>query len=509
MPRSQVVPRWPPELLPLLAFALVAGAYFVARYDGHWAESDSATMTQAIRSLVDTGHLDTGLTTAYSNGYGYQAVSALILAYTGLDPRVLQQLVYPLISALLVIPAWVLYRELTGSGRTAGLATLLLLLVPEYLFSISRSSHERLDRAFLFAAIWLLVRSIGQRQDPARFAIHLALTLVFAYSLVATNALFGMSFVLAMGTALAIAWIARRLVPTVRDAAADTGRLLGWTTAAAIVLTGMVILLVYPPILDSIRALSVIPGALADLVLNGGTSADPYASVGAAWVSTGAFLVLSAANFVLLGTSGLVWIRMGWGWLRGGTTPSIGTWMLWVLFAAFAFQGVAGIVSDRTGALQGNAQYRAFSVCATMAAPVVAYAIASRPRPRLRFVLAGVVAFAAAAAFVKATLDPLASNRWLFFTDAEVQGQLWVDAHNRASATWIGRDDRLAAAYLLMVGPPSYGNTWDDVVPATTTRVFLLSDPIRLQAQRQGTSLPAPTADVVYDNGSVTIVRTR
>ena len=147
---------------------------------------------------------------------------------------------------------------------------------------------------------------------------------------------------------------------------------------------GLVILIIYPPILDSIRALSVIPGALVDLILNGGVSKNPYATLSSAWVSTGIFLLLSAANFVLLATSVLVWIWMGWGWLRGRPPPTIGTWMLWILFAAFAIQGAAAIVSDRTGALQGNAQYRAFSVFATVAAPLVAYAVAGRPRRRLR-----------------------------------------------------------------------------------------------------------------------------
>jgi hypothetical protein len=495
--------------MPLLGLGLLVGAYFVIRYEGRWSESDSGTMTQAIRSLVSTGHFETGATSLYSNGYGYQAVSTAIIAFTGLDVVTLQQHLYPLISALLVLPAWVLYRELTGSGRIAGLATVLLLIAPEYVFSISRASHERLDRTFMFIAVWLLVRSVRQRPDPARFRIHLALTLVMVYSLVSTNALFGMSFVLALGTAFAIAWVASRLVPAVREVAVDASRLLGWTTLAAVVITGLVTLIIYPPILDSIRALSVIPGALADLILNGGVSKNPYATLSSAWVSTWIFLALSAANLGLLAISVLVWAKMGWDWLRGRPAPTIGPWMLWVLFAAFAAQGAATIVSDRTGALQGNAQYRAFSVFATVAAPLVAYALARRPRPRLRPILAAIVAFGAVATYMKATLDPVASNRWLFYTDAEVQGLAWADANQRG-LTWIGDDDRLPAAWAMVVGNIRPGNGWDTGAPSATTRTFLVSEPMRLQFQRLGLTLPLPAeANVVYDNGSVTVARER
>ena len=509
-PRRTTVLGSLPELLPLLGLGLVAGAYFVTRFDGRWAEGDSGSMTQAIRSLASTGHFETGVTNLYSNGFGYQAVSTAILAFTGLDVVTLQQHLYPLISAVLVVPAWVLYRELTGSSQIAGLATLLLLVAPEYVFSISRASHERLDRAFMFIAVWLLVRSVRNRGDPARFRIHLALALVMTYSLVCTNALFGMSFVLAMGTAFAIAWLANRLWPAVRQVAGDASRLLGWVAVAAAVITGLVILIIYPPILDSIRALSVIPGALVDLILNGGVSKNPYATLSSAWVSTAIYLLLSAANFVLLATSALVWIWMGWGWLRGRTPPTIGAWMLWSLYAAFAIQGAATIVSDRTGALQGNAQYRAFSLFATVAAPLVAYAVAGRPRRRLRPILVAFVAFAAGATYLKATLDPLASNRWLFYTDAEVQGLLWADANQRGSLTWIGDDDRLSAAWQMVVGKVRAGNGWDVGAPSATTSTFLVSEPMRLQFQRLGVTLPPlATANVVYDNGSVTVARTR
>ena len=509
-PRRPAVLESLPELLPLLGLGLVAGAYFVTRYEGRWSESDSGAMTQAIRSLVSTGHFETGATNLYSNGFGYQAVSTAILAFTGLDVVTLQQHLYPLISAVLVVPAWVLYRELTGSGRIAGLATLLLLVAPEYVFSISRASHERLDRAFMFIAVWLFVRSVRNRGDPARFRIHLALALVMTYSLVSTNALFGMSFVLAMGTAFAIAWLANRLWPAVRQAAGDASRLLGWVTVAAAVITGLVILIIYPPILDSIRALSVIPGALADLILNGGVSKNPYATLSSAWVSTAIFLLLSAANFGLLATSVVVWIWMGWGWLRGRTPPTIGP-------------GCSGVCTRRS---RSRVQPRSSATAPvrSRATPNTGHSRSSLRWPRRSWRTRSHADPGEGSGRSSSRSSPsrpapptsrprstrFASNRWLFYTDAEVQGLVWADANQRGSLTWIGDDDRLAGAWEMVVGNVHAGNGWDVGAPSATTRTFLVSEPMRFQFQRLGLTLPPlARANVVYDNGSVTVTRTR
>jgi hypothetical protein len=492
------------ELLALLGLALVAAIYFVVRYGGRWSEADSGALTQAIRVVVDSAQLAPNASGMYQNGYGYQAVSMAIMAFTGLSVETLQQMVYPLVSAVLVLPVWTLYRELTGSSRVASLATLLLLLVPEYLFAVLRASHERLDRAFLFTALWLLVRSLRFRGDPARFTAHLGLVLLASYGLIATNGMFGMSFVLAIATALAISSLARRAPDGVRDHAIAATRLLRWVSAAMVMLVAIFVLFVYPPFGESLRILSAIPGTLVRLIVSGGV-VDPYAGVLTAWVSPVVYLLLSMVNFLMLGASALVWLWLGWSWFRGRRRSSVGMWMLWVLYAAFAVQGAASILSDRTGSLTGNVLYRVFAVFATMAAPLVAVALSRwHPRPWLRNVAVAAVAAAAVCAFLKSTLDPELSNKWLFYTAAEVQGLRWADDHQRSTTTWVGPDDRLAAAYQMEVGDPAGANRWDTYDLKPGTQSFLVSDPIRLQSARLGKVMPPlGSADVVYDNGQV------
>jgi hypothetical protein len=497
------------DLLALLGLAMLAGAYFVVRYQGRWAEADTGLMAHATRVVAETQQLAPINDGVYSNGYGYQVVSTAIMAFTGLNIQTLQQIVYPLVAAFLVLPAWVLYRELTGSSRAATLATLLLLLVPEHLFAIFRGSHERLDRAFVFTALWLLVRSIRLHRDRGMLATHVGLVLLASYGLIATNALFGMSFVAALATALVLSWIALRGPAGVRPFARQTTPLLGWAALGAALLLLVFIAFIYPPFASALRQLLAIPERLIVLITSGGSGFDPYAALTSGWVSPTAFLLLSVMNFVLLLSSALIWLAHGWSWLRGGKPASTGIWLLWLLYAAFAVQGAAGIVSDRTGALQGNVQYRIFALFAPFAAPLVADALIRwQPSAWPRRVLAGALTVTTVLALTKATLDPTLSNKWLFYSADEIQALRWADAHQRGVTTWLGPDDRLESAYQLEVGYPTDGNKWRSGEATPDSSTVVISEAITGLAARLGMAIPPVDArNLVYDNGEVQLFR--
>ena len=152
----------------------------------------------------------------YSNGYAFQAISAFIMAITGLDLATLQQLVYPLVAALVVLPAWALYRELTGSARGATLASLLLFTQPEFLFVILRSSHEKFTRTFLLLCLFFLVRSFKMRDRPWLFAMHVGLFYLTAYAFIASNNLLAHSFIFAIAVALICGSALERLKPSLK-----------------------------------------------------------------------------------------------------------------------------------------------------------------------------------------------------------------------------------------------------------------------------------------------------
>ncbi|HEX2184411.1 MAG TPA: hypothetical protein VHN78_02755, partial [Chloroflexota bacterium] len=194
-----------------LIYGLVAAAYFVLRPAGHWSENDTALVTEGIAGVVRAQRLLPPDGTAYPNGYAYQAVAAFILGFTGLEVSSFQQLLSPFLMACVMLPvAWIAYRELTGGAAGATLASLLLLLQPELLFVTLRGSHEKITRTLMLLALLMLVRSLRLSQQPRQFAIHVVLFYAAAYGVVASNNMFGTSFIAVIAMALLGNWLLSR-----------------------------------------------------------------------------------------------------------------------------------------------------------------------------------------------------------------------------------------------------------------------------------------------------------
>jgi len=213
-------------------------------------------------------------------------------------------------------------------------------------------------------------------------------------------------------------------------------------------------------------------------------------------------------TYLLLGLSIPIWLWQGWRWLFGGERPaSTGIWLLWLLYGAFALQGVFAVLSDRSGQLGGNLQLRSFPSFAMLAAPLVAVAFSRWRLPGAGRAAAGaVLALMAVAAFFKATNEPGLSNKWTFYTSAELRALEWADHHHRGSSV----DERLSSAYLMAVGNSLHGNTWELVQPRPATRSLLISDVTYLQSVRLERPLPSVAgANRTYDNGAAQLYRLR
>ncbi len=506
----------------LFVCALLVAVYFVVRSGGYWAENDTAMQGLAIRTMVEGGRLAPDESAyprayAYPNGYGYAAISTALLAFTGLTVSGLQQLVYPLTSALLVFPAWALYRELTGTWRGAALATLLLLLQPEFLFVVLRGSHERVLRCCMMLSLWLLIRSFRFGERPGAFTAHVGLFYVVAFGLMATNALFGISFVLAIALALGLGWLLAVVRPRLIDL---DGRVLGRLTLTVLAVAGLgflFIFYVYPLASHGLRALNQV--VVASVTTTEEATADTperiedtYAAVVAGWTSLEAYFLVSSGTYLLMASSALVWIWQAVRWARGHERPvKLSAQLLWLLYGAFAIQGALAIVGDRSGLLGANLQYRAFPSFALLAAPLVARALQRQPLPHLgRGVVALGLGVLAGLGALKATTEPGLSNKWSFYTVGEMQALEWGDRYSRSEPIWLGWDERLSSAFALDVGFSEHQNIWDIFAPETTTRLFLYSDVVELQAVRFGRPLLAGEGENrIYDNGTAQYYRLR
>jgi hypothetical protein len=499
-------------LLSLMVYVGLIAAYFVVRFGGYWAETDSAAQSLSIRSVVLHASLNPNPPDVYPNGSAYTSVSATILAFTGIDVGTLQHLIYPLTAALLVPPAWALYRELTTSSRAATLAVLVLFTNPEFLFVVLRGSHERMLRCLMLVGLWLLVRGFRFRHRPRVFAAHVVLFYVVTFGLISTNAFFGLSFAVSSAVALALALVLGRVGQGFRVPAMVVARRLLPVTLGSVALAFVFIFYLYPLATTDIKALAEIGNKLMGVSLGSEEAADPYMLVAAGWTSIYAYFLLGIQDYLLMSTSAVIWTWLGIRWLRNGTgPPTLSAWLMWLLYGAFALQGGLAIIADRSGHLGGNLQLRLFPSFAMLAAPLVAWALCQLHPRRPVKVLAGVgAAVLTALALLKATNEPTFSNKWMFHTSAELRALTWATQHHEYAGIWVGPDERLSTAYDIAVGQAGQGNHWDIYEPDNSTRSFIISDVLTLQAIRLDKPLPPVLGENrVYDSGSAQIYRLR
>ncbi|HEV8634521.1 MAG TPA: hypothetical protein VG370_09840 [Chloroflexota bacterium] len=495
----------------LFAFALVLGAYFSFRFGGRWSEADTATIADTIRAMVRDQTLLSPSGSIYSNGYAFGAVTTFVLAFTGLDLPTLMQSVYPLVSASLALVAWPLYRELTGSTRGATLATLLMFAQPELVFVILRGSHERILRVLLLISLFLLIRSFRFSDRPRSYAAYVSLFYLTVYGVIATNSFFGSSYIGALAITLVGSWFGGFFGPNLAWVSQATRQRLIYVPVFCLVLVFLFNSYIYPPAGAVTSQVPDILDRLSRLLLTTSpesgpsavTSYDPYAAVVDQWIDVKVYFLLSTGTFFLMIASAIVWLRTGLRWLAGGAhRPTLGQWLLWLFYAAFALQGGLSIVADRAGALGGNLQHRTFPSFVMVAAPMVAlYFVDWRPGRRTRMLGAFGLGLLAVLAIVKATNEPAVSNKWTFYLPAEVAAMEFAGQHVEQSEYWSEFDERLRTVQSLLGSSAEarpYGGQIDP-----STRNFLVTDVARLRSARLNRPLPPVLGELrVYDNGA-------
>lgn len=508
-------------LTPCL-FMLIVGVYFVARYEGRWAEADSASFTQYMSTVFREGTLLPDSGSPYPNGYAYQGISAFILSITGLSAPELQQLIYPLVAALVVLPAWLLFREWTGSARGAAIGSMLLFTQPEFLFVILRSSHEKFTRALLLLCLFWLTRSFKLRDRPWPFALHVGLFYLSAYGLIASNNLLAHSFIFSIGCALVLMMLIERR-RAISDSSQPFIQRLPYVIVISLGITYLFTFYLYPPAQHDLLVLHDVWQKLAALLLDVQFQrVNPYETVRFGWVSLQVYFLISIANWLLLGSSFVIWARQGLRWLRDGMAGVDRTHLLvWLFYGAFAAQGALTAVTDSTGALSSNLQHRIFSSFSIFAVGVVAIALAGwRPRRfslQLRAGVAAAIACIALLSTLKAMNEPLLSNKWTFYRGSELTAMEWSDQHLRGRRIWTEFDERLEVAYLTANSDQIDGaresvnkNSLVSSAYLGQATSFVVSDVARLRGLRLQQPLPVPIdAQRVYDNGSAELYHTR
>jgi len=497
----------------VLLYAILAAGYFVLRYTGQWADSDTANLTMAARGIQQQGKLVAK--DEYTLGFAFPALTTTIANVTGLSLTQLQLLVYPLVSACLALVGFVTYREFTGDLAAAALAVLLLFMQPDFLFVILRGSHEKVTWLMQFLVFYLLARSLraARARRLGDFAACVGLFYLAVYGLVAGNAFFGSAFILAVGVSL-LGGLFFLLRPAGLASRAAVTRLI-YVAAAAMVIWLLHIFYLYPSAIDFLLHLRNTMDRVTAVALGDVPPTDPYATIVWGWVSRPAYLGLVIPTFTVAGLSFLAWAGRGFGYLHGRAYPGdeSGTFLSWLLYGGFGLQIAAGVILGRGGGAASNLQLRYFPVVLMVGVPLVAKGLTQlwqkhSPRRGARLLAVATVLFVlwmSGASLLKATNDPALSNYWTFWTRPEVASVAWADSHLQYRRIWLGLDGiRLSSQALAASTGLRSGNVFDVVGVDPDTRDLIVSDVERDLSLRRSEMLADLRGEyLVYDNGSV------
>jgi hypothetical protein len=508
----------------LLIGALLSGGYVLLRYEGWTADGDTAAFSRITRAMLDTRVLiPKGAENVYPNGYGYQSLLVFLTYLTGLNITSLQTIAAPLLTAWLVIPAWMVYREFTGSRRAATLAVAILLIQPEFLFPVLRGTHEKFTRGLMFICLYLMLRSLRERPSPSTsktlstFAAFIPPFYLAGAALITYNNFMASSFIFAFGLSMFLCWAALGWSSRPNPAQRQTLQRLMLIIVSLFIITFVFTFFAYPPAQHQLRIMDSLFDRISALLLQvEDTATNPYAVINLGWNSPAVYLALSLANWLLLGSSTLIWLVQSWQIFRRHEDLEERRVLLWAFFGAFAAQGALSILVDVSGAIAGNLQYRMFASFVMFATPLTArWLVDLRLTSRLGRGFIRLALFLALAALgvlslLKATTEPLLGNLWLFYRPSELQALKWFTTHAENDFIWTDYSDRLSAAYQIQLNLPPNGNTLDVFTPKTYTSTFLVSEVSRLRNMRLGFPLNIQFDSLqIYHNGETMLYHRR
>jgi hypothetical protein len=449
------------QVFPITILAgLAFGSYFVLRYLGLWTEQDTQVFVRVVTRMLEAGRL--AYSGNYIHGFAYPVWAVTLSSLTGIAVADLSQLYLPLVGNLfLSVFGFTTFCRLLASIRLGMLATALLFLVPELVFTVSRGNHEKLTVSLTLLALLALLNSFREIYTQQRwrvFAGWVAVYYLTAYTLVSINALFGSSFIVASTLAMVFLFLLILLRPLERNLLTPVSKRLLLTVGTSWLLVTLVMFYIYPQAGSNLNLLSTALERISALFLSFTPESDPYMVSQTDWASPAAFHLVSSFRWVLFGVSFVTWLFL----LRQVFTQisrvSLQQLLLVALYGAFGFQVALAIPVDLIGLAAGsNLQVRMYTYFALLAAPMLAVGLNSfstwlRPGLIKEIIIAGIglllIGFVFMS-FIKSTLDPAVSNRWLFYRYSEVAATRFWDTRHQYQSLWVDVEGRLRYAYTM------------------------------------------------------------
>ena len=503
-------------LLLLLLLGALAGAYYSLRFGGYTMEVDASRQALSADAIIKTNRMENAY--AYNNGLSYGTILAITSLVTGLAVQTVQLSSGVLIFILLMM-AFISFRELLGSAIAGTAAVFILLLQPDFLFYIVRGSHERVTWMSALLMLFLLVRSQEKSFSLRQFFVYIALFYLSYWSMVMSNSYFASAFLMAIALGLLIGWAIERLIfrRNNRDYMPDAWmRRLLLITITCFILFYVFVSYTYKPAQAVFYYFDTLIDRISLLFFNVEPVKFPstFEYFSTAWRSQTVYRLVTAVQWLIsIGGFGT------WLWsIFHINKLNLKQRLLWQLYTSFGILLALGLVADFAGWLNENLQMRMFTPFSLFSSAMIVQGLQMVwPSLHIGFkrflvLLAGTLAaLAFLGAQIKITNDPLIGNAWLFYTPSEIIAYEWTDAHMENQAIWVDSVDHLPHVFYFHQGyTEDMTNYYFNYPRPLEFPVILLSERVQLESARKGLIVPSPYSKLqVYDNGSTKIYRTR
>jgi hypothetical protein len=516
--RTAHLHRYP---LTLVFYSMAIVAYLLLRFRGHYVEQDTAEMTQLIEAVAAYGNAipASGVHPVYPSGFGFQAVNIYLMRLSGADIQTLETWVWPFLLVGIALVAFSAFREITWDDRSAALGGLFLFLQPDFLFTALRGSHEKMTYCMLLAALFLLFRSYRHRHQLFIFAGYVILFYLVLLGIICTNSTFGSSLIIA----LTLSFFGGAFVSRLLGCEAGTGNRalirLAYISFSSFLVLFAEIFYFYEPSISIFNQFQSAIDRIANFALSFESGNNPYAYISLGWLNTEIYLLLTTFTWLTIAVSGFAWCRLTLRFFRGGWRDAPDYVRLgWLLYAGLAVQVGLGIGVDFAGVLGANLQLRLFPVFMFLAIPTGSAAIVGLLdragtwpvlRQTLRLGVAATTVAFTAFSTLKATNEPLLSNKWTFYSTTEAQAMDWLDVNAPQSSVWSDVDERLREVDLFRSPPTEEaGSRYPTLLLPEQVDIVMLSDNTRARMARIGSPLPDVShMNEVYDNDLVQVYR--
>ena len=496
-------------LLLICIYALFSHLYFVLRYAGNWMEHDTCRMTKYAQVVQEQSTLlPTGL--VYSNGPGYSAIMTFLSDLSGISILSFQTYILPIFGVVIAVISYIVFLELTNSKKIALLSAFLLGLQPDFLFTTSRGTHEKFTYSLILLSMFFLSRSFSRRKNVKEFVYYVLLFYLSTLGMISYNFFFASTYIFAVTVAFIIGY----LISETPQISASLKRLT-YTSATSTIFFFSYMFYLYPPSRHLFLMFDTLQEKASVLLLATEQHVTPqYTYILDMWVSFEAWLILTLFNWVIAPLSLAAWIYFVYSFFLKKMRLTSSMILLLLFYLAFSIQLIITILADRFGIFH-NLELRVFPALMFFAVPLASISIVNilnhrgfnaYQRKIIKTIFVALVLVFVSASLLKATNDPVVSNRWMFYTPQEKEGMVWIGIHHQDGGVWADMDNRIITAF----------NHYSDVDTFTKSKFaepdkaefYVISNTIKKRASIVRYSLPnVDELPVLYDSGDVRIYK--